>query len=514
VARYRSHFSHTHFATNKTRFTTYKNKKNNFIVALLVLTTYKRVMPKIIASDELTAIESVIAARPSGIDAEGIRSAVGFSLPPRTLQRRLARLAAEKRIQTGGSGRGKKYSPATPGRAEKLPSWVVSEPPDVSYRTKRLSAGGEEVKQWILRPLSERRPVGYNPDFLEAYEPNRTAYLDEPLKADLAALGQIGQSARPAGTYLRQIMDRLLIDLSWNSSRLEGNTYSLLDTQLLLEAGKNADGKKTEETQMILNHKAAIEMLAEQSDEIGFNRYTLCNLHALLSENLIANRNAIGMIRLKPIGISGTVFRPLSVPQQVERYFDLMLEKAEAVKNPFEQAFFIMVHLPYLQPFEDVNKRTSRLAANIPLTLHNLCPLSFTDVDKDDYIRATLGVYEFCRVDYLRDVFSWAYRRSCARHAAIRQVVGEPDPFMLQYRKQIKEHVQWVVNQRMDKAAASRWISAQAEKEIQPGDRVRFVEVVELELCALHEGNIARYRLRPADFREWDRRWRQPPVFK
>jgi Fic family protein len=467
-------------------------------------------MPKIIPSDELTAIQSVIATQPGGIDAEGIRNTVGIHLPPRTLQRRLARLAAEGRIQTEGTGRGKKYFPARPERVGKTPSWIVADPPDVSYGSKRLSAGGKEVKQWILRPLSERTPVGYNPDFLEAYQPNQSAYLDEVLKAELAALGQIGQSARPAGTYLRQIMDRLIIDLSWNSSRLEGNTYSLLDTQLLLEAGQNADGKNVEETQMILNHKAAIEMLAEQTDEIGFNRYTVCNLHALLSENLIPDLNASGALRVKPVGITGTAFRPLAVPQKVEQAFDLMLQKADAITNPFEQAFFIMVHLPYLQPFEDVNKRTSRLAANIPLTLHNLCPLSFTDVDKDDYIRATLGVYEFCRVDYLRDVFSWAYRRSCARHAAIRKVTGEPDPFRLQYREQIRQHVQWAVNQRMDKQTAAKWISAQAEKEVPPGDRVRFIEVVELELCALHEGNIARYRLRPADFREWNTLWQQP----
>ena len=128
-------------------------------------------------------------------------------------------------------------------------------------------------------------------------------------------------------------------------------------------------------------------------------------------------------------------------------------------------------------------------------------------MDQDDYIRATLGVYELNRVDYLRDVFSWAYRRSCARHASIRQVIGEPDPFRLQYRELIKQHVQWVVNQRMSKRSASKWISELAQKEIQPNDRIRFIEVLELELCGLHEGNIARYRLRPCDFLNWQKIW-------
>lgn len=194
-------------------------------------------------------------------------------------------------------------------------------------------------------------------------------------------------------------MDRLLIDLSWNSSRLEGNTYSLLDTQRLLERGEAVEGKDAKETQMILNHKAAIEMLADDAEEIGFNRYTLCNLHALLSENLLPDPMAGGRLRSHSVGIGASVFEPLQVPQQIEEGFDIMLTKVEAVRNPFEQALFIMVHLPYLQPFDDVNKRLSRLAANIPLVRRNLCPLSFVDVDREMYTLGFLGVYELGRIE-------------------------------------------------------------------------------------------------------------------
>src|SRR5690606_10493971 len=95
---------------------------------------------------------------------------------------------------------------------------------------------------------------------------------------------------RPAGTYARAIYNRLLIDLSWNSSRLEGNTYSLLETDRLLSFGEAAEGKNFKEAQMILNHKEAIELLVEQTDEIGFNRYTIFSLHALLSDNLLEDR--------------------------------------------------------------------------------------------------------------------------------------------------------------------------------------------------------------------------------
>jgi fido (protein-threonine AMPylation protein) len=304
------------------------------------------------------------------------------------------------------------------------------------------------------------------------------------------------------------VLDRLLIDLSWNSSRLEGNTYSLLETELLLATGQSSDGRNTEETQMILNHKAAIEMLAEQAGEIGFNRYTICNLHALLSDNLLPDPAACGRLRSRPVRIGRTVFHPLEVPQRIEACFLEILTKAEAITDPFEQAFFAMVHLPYLQPFEDVNKRVSRLAANIPLVKYNLCPLSFIDVPQDDYISGLIGVYELNRIDLLRDVFVWAYRRSASRYSAVLQSLGDPDPFRLRYRTQIGEAVREVVTSLMAKGKAAQWIAEEAAGKIRKEDRHRFTEVVETELMSIHEGSIARYRLRPSEFSDWKKRWR------
>jgi Fic family protein len=321
-------------------------------------------------------------------------------------------------------------------------------------------------------------------------------------------MGQVGLSELPAGTYLRQMMDRLLIDLSWNSSRFEGNTYSLLETQRLLERGEDAEGKGMHETQMILNHKAAIEMLADEAGSLDFNHYTICNLHALLSDALLPDSGASGRVRSRPVGISGTVFHPLAVPQQIEERFAQILVKAAAILDPFEQAFFVMVHLPYLQPFEDVNKRTSRLAANIPLIRHNLCPLSFVDVDSHDYIGGLLGVYELNRVEYLRDVFARAYRRSCGRYSTVRQTLGDPDPFRMHHREALKRFVREVVLGAMDKRAAARWIAGEAGQTIPQLERAKFVELVETELGCLHGGNIARYRLRPSEFEVWSKDWR------
>ncbi len=418
----------------------------------------------------------------------------------RTLQRHLKLLVDQGLILSDVKGTGTRYFPKT------LPA-----PPSKGAVQRRndlpLSSEGDEIGQSVTRPIADRMPVGYQADFLESYDPNSTAYLPEALRRELAEMGRVGQDKLPAGTYLRQVMDRLIIDLSWNSSRLEGNTYSLLDTQLLLEQGESAEGKAAEETQMILNHKAAIEMLADESGGIAFNRYTICNLHASLSENLLPDPAAGGRLRSKLIGIARSVYEPLQVPQQIEAHFDLMLEKAEAVSDPFEQSFFIMVHLPYLQPFEDVNKRVSRLAANIPLIRHNLCPLSFVDVREEHYVWGTLGVYELTRTEYLRDVFVWAYRRSCARYSAVRQSLGEPDPFRLRYRQEIGEFVRFVVQGGMQKRNAARWIGEQVQARIVAPDQARFREVVETELGSLHEGNTARYQLRQSEFAAWKEGW-------
>src|SRR3546814_4559775 len=117
----------------------------------------------------------------------------------------------------------------------------------------------------------------------------------------------------------------------WASSRLEGNTYSRLDTQNLIQFGQLAAGKDQLEAQMILNHKAAIEMLVEQAGEIGFNRYTVQNLHALLADNLLPDDAAGGRLRRVDVAIAGSVYQPLAVPQKIEEHFDTLLAKAQAI---------------------------------------------------------------------------------------------------------------------------------------------------------------------------------------
>src|ERR1039458_5947420 len=143
---------------------------------------------------------------------------------------------------------------------------------------------------------------------------------------------------------------------------------------------------------MILNHKDAIEFLVSSAEDIGFNRYTVLNLHALLANNLLADPTAPGRLRHIAVGIEKSAYHPLEVPQLIEEYFDQLLATATAIKDPFEQAFFVMVQVPYLQPFDDVNKRVSRLAANISARKRDLSPLAFTDRKSTRLNSSHLGI--------------------------------------------------------------------------------------------------------------------------
>jgi len=463
-------------------------------------------MPKKIPEQELKAITAIVAAHPNGVQVKTIRDGLVFDLPPRMLQRRLALLIKQKRLIVEGRGRGSRYrlpvatgvGRLVAGNAEVVGRGEVYVP---------ISPEGKAIKQAVREPTQNRNPVGYNRVFLDEYRPNETFYLSTEKRQHLFEMGQSPDSQRLAGTYVRKIFGRLLIDLSWNSSRLEGNTYSLLETERLLELGKAAEGKDARDAQMILNHKAAIELLVDQATEVGFNRYTILNLHSLLSDNLLADPQACGRLRTIVVEIGGTVYHPLDVPQAIDEYFQQILDTATAITDPFEQAFFAMVHLPYLQPFEDVNKRVSRLAANLPLIRDNLSPLSFVDVPEKAYVEGMLGVYELNRIELLRDVFVWAYERSCARYSAVRQSLGEPDPFRLRYRALVTEIITEVVRGCMDKSTATAFIKQRTIENAPQDDQARLVEVVETEVISLHEGNIARYRLRPLEYQAWKKTW-------
>ncbi|OHC63430.1 MAG: cell filamentation protein Fic [Rhodocyclales bacterium GWA2_65_19] len=460
-------------------------------------------MPKKLAEDLNIRIEAEIARRPDGIGIDDLHAVLAGIASRRTLQRRLALLVEQQRICAEGEGRALKY------RAGSGDVTVVLQGVSATASAGQLAAEvyvptspeSEEIKTYVRRPIQQRKPVGYDRSFLEAYRPNETAYLPSQICEHLHNIGRSPDGERAAGTYERDILGRLLIDLSWASSRLEGNTYTRLDTQNLIELGQAAAGKDRREAQMILNHKAAIELLAEQAEDIGFNTFTFFNLHALLSENLLADPTESGRLRHRIVEVSGTVFHPLGVPQQIDSYFRMILDKTGAIDDPFEQAFFIMVHVPYLQPFVDVNKRVSRLGANIPLIRRNLCPLSFIDVPEQAYVEGTLGVSEMGQTDLLRDVFVWAYERSCQRYMAIRDTAAEPDPMRLRHRETLIAVVSEVVRTLQAPDAAA--VRAVATKLVPREDMEPIIELALADLHNLHEGNVSRYRLRLSEYRAW-----------
>lgn len=450
-------------------------------------------------NQELEAIKIALQQFKEGASIEDIKAASGLNIELRTLQRRLEKLYEQGFVTTSGKTRSMLYHLvlADANKEDRIQADKGLLP---------LTDESKEIISMISRPGQHRKPVGYNREFLELYRSNTDSYLSHNEKRKLAEIGKTARLNQPAGTYAKEILHRLLIDLSWNSSRLEGNTYTLLDTERLISLNEVADNKSAAEAQMILNHKDAIEFIVQAADGIGFNRYTILNLHALLSNNLLPDTAASGRLRTFGVGIHESVYTPLAIPQQIEEMFDLMLEKAEQIQDPFEQAFFIMVHLPYMQPFDDVNKRVSRLAANIPLNRHNLAPLSFIDVPNDLYIQGMIGVYELNRTELLKDVFLWAYERSSLRYAALRQSLGEPDPFRLKYREAIRTLITEIVSKALPHKDAVAMITAKAT-QLPENDQSRFIESVETELMSLHDGNFARYWIRPAEFGRWREVW-------
>ena len=282
----------------------------------------------------------------------------------------------------------------------------------------------------------------YQRQFVDDYRPNQTSLLPPDLASSLFNEGRMpGQ--QPAGTYARRVLEQLLIDLSWASSKLEGNRKTLLDTRELFRKGRS--DTDDQDATMLLNHKDAIEFMVDAVPAYGITVPVVRNLHSLLMQGLLANSDSLGAIRKTVVNIADTVYMPTQVPTLLEEMLAACVAKACAIKNPLEAAFFLWVNLAYLQPFEDGNKRTSRLAANLPLMLANCAPLSFIDVDSTDYAMAMLGVYERLDVTLAVELFSWAYRHSVPKYRTTLEAMGAPNPFRAKYREHLSAVMQHVI---------------------------------------------------------------------
>ncbi|HEY1501283.1 MAG TPA: DUF1488 family protein [Acidobacteriaceae bacterium] len=465
-------------------------------------------MPKRLREEDLASVVDVVRDSPDGARRSDIAQVLK-DVPRRTLQYWLKGLVEDRRLTQEGKGPAARYRLAGALKEQKDPAarQAGSEKEGPEEARVPLSDEGKKIREHLRQPSAARKAVGYNRQFLDGYRPNTSFYLSATERAHLVEVGKTNAEVEAAGTYAKQILNRLLIDLSWNSSRLEGNTYSLLDTRRLIEFGEEAQGGNRLEAQMILNHKDAIAFLVSAADEIGFNRHTILNLHGILAQNLLPDEAAAGRLRRIAVGIEKSAFHPLEVPQLIEECFNQVLATAQAIHDPFEQSFFAMVQLPYLQPFDDVNKRVSRLAANIPFIKGNLSPLSFIDVPRSTYMEAILGVYELNKVDLLKDVFIWAYERSAERYAAVRQSLGDPDPFTQRHRAALRQLVGDVVRGHMDRKQAAPYIAEWVKTNVSVDERGRFREMAESDLLSLHEGNFARLGVRPSEFAAWQVAW-------
>jgi Fic family protein len=461
-------------------------------------------MPRVTSQQELNRLVDLISEHHDGIGIDALLQSLEGSLQRRSLQRRLAALVGQGRVNMFGEARSVRYR-RSPRVIEALIEETASTKDQVAAEVYvPTSPEGAEIKAYVRQPCQLRPPVGYKLEFLEQYHPNQTAYLPQGLRDQLHALGRSPADQTPAGTFARNILNRLLIDLSWASSQLEGNTYSRLDTERLIEFGQAAEGKDALETQMILNHKDAIEYLVCDPEHTNLTKDTVIALHAFLSDGLMADPSACGRIRTRAVEIGGSVYLPVALPQRLEELFGIVIQMAEEIHDPFEQALFLMVHLPYLQPFEDVNKRVSRLAANIPFISHNLCPLSFIDVPRQAYVDAMIGVYELNRIELLRDVFVWAYERSCQQYVAVKQNLVPPDIFRLRYRQALSEVVAAIV--RNDEPATDAAVRARMPVAVIEEDKEHFIQLALGEFKTLHPGNAVRFGIRPLAFSAWQER--------
>lgn len=447
------------------------------------------------SQQENDAILAILQRSPNGLARGQIAKKLTFSIHNKTLQRRLAAMSEAGLIRKIGDKKATRYYPSssvlnqTKGQSIREPHEIFS------------TASWDRLKFLDTAPHA-REKVSYNREFLDSYAPNSTAYVPESLRSELYELGERVDKTLAAGTYARQICQRLLIDLSWNSSRLEGNTYSRLDTQKLVEEGVSAEGKIHEETVMIMNHKEAILFLVENAQELELNSWTIRNLHHLLSQDLLANPAASGNLRKVEVDIGRSTYKPLNNPHLLAQLFELLLYKARKIRDPFEQSFFLLLHLSYLQAFEDVNKRTARLSCNIPFIRENLCPLSFIDVSRDDYTAALLAIYEKNELEPLLELYVWAYKRSCEHYGAAKKSLGEIDAFRIQYRQQRKEAMGLVVKKGLHGKPAEALIEDFCRKhEIR--DQAKFTAMALTDLSTLHAGAIIGLGITETQFNNW-----------
>ncbi len=224
----------------------------------------------------------------------------------------------------------------------------------------------------------------------------------EQLELDSLDLKFKNNYSQLSPTIIKKEVERVTIELSWKSSAIEGNTYSLLETERLLKEGSEAKGKKKEEATMLINHKKALGFVFENKDLFNkINRAKIEQLHKIITEDLGITNN----LRKSLVGITGTKFKPLDNQFQIIEAINKFCDLINETQNIFTKSLLSIILLSYIQPFEDGNKRSSRILGNAILISHNSFPLPLRSVDENLYKEATLLFYEQNNLNLFKQMF-------------------------------------------------------------------------------------------------------------
>ena len=273
----------------------------------------------------------------------------------------------------------------------------------------------QEPKEYLEKPFFERTKMGYSSSFLTNYEPNETYFLSK-IQRD-ALQSSIWEVSLDTQYYLsnKNLLEKILIDISFSSSALEGNAYSYLDTEVLIKYSELAEYKAKEDATMILNHKNCIEFIIHNKNNFHYTKKDFCEIQEILWKNLLSDMK-LWVFRDTPVDIWWSQYTPLVSGVELNNEFEIFLEKLTMIINPWEKSLFILVFVSYFQAFADVNKRTARMACNIPLIQDNLPVLSLLNVKKSEYITAILAVYELQDVSLLASLYTKNYLERAQRY--------------------------------------------------------------------------------------------------
>ncbi len=261
-----------------------------------------------------------------------------------------------------------------------------------------------DLATYFDKDIDEREvQESFNFDLIRDVLPKVEIFTKEELEVlNAAQLEFVKNTEGMTELEYRKEMERLGVDLSWKSSQIEGNTYSLLETERLLKDKQTASGKTKEETIMLLNHKDALDFVLDVPDylkELSVHRIE--NIHSILTKELEVDRN----IRHRRVGITGTNYRPLDNEFQIREALEDTCTLVNGKDNVFEKALLTLVLLSYIQAFVDGNKRTARITSNAILIANGYCPISFRTVDSIDYKKAMLMFYEQNNIAAFKKIF-------------------------------------------------------------------------------------------------------------